>query len=149
MRRRLATLIADEGLEYGDRSHTYNSRLAQELAVWGDEVGVTDALHDGLFRAYFVDALNLAETDVLVDVARTVDLDAREARAVIEDRRYRSAVDAHWDRARRAGVTGVPSFVADGLGLVGAQPYETLEELMSRVGVGRRDSQAGGAEPER
>jgi len=149
MRRRLATLIADEGLEYGDRSHTYNSRLAQELAVWGDEVGVTDALHDGLFRAYFVNALNLAETDVLVDVARTVDLDAREARAVIEDRRFRSAVDAHWDRARRAGVTGVPSFVADGFVVVGAQPYETLEELMSRVGVGRRDSQAEGAEPER
>lgn len=127
--------MAEEGLEYGDRTHTYNSRLAQELAVWGDEAGVTDALHDALYRAYFVDARNLALTDVLVDVAVTVGLDPDEARQVIEHRRYRSVIDTHWDRARNMGVTGVPTFVADGSAVVGAQPYEALEALMSRIGV--------------
>ena len=48
MKRRFGALMAEEGLEYGERTHTYNSRLAQELAVWGDEAGVTDALHDAL-----------------------------------------------------------------------------------------------------
>ena len=127
--------MAEEGLEYGDRTHTYNSRLAQELAVWGDEAGVTDALHDALYRAYFVDARNLALTDVLVDAAVTVGLDPDEARQVIEHRRYRSVIDTHWDRARNMGVTGVPTFVADGSAVVGAQPYEALEALMSRIGV--------------
>ena len=130
--------MEEEGLEYGDRTHTYNSRLAQELAVWGDEAGVTDALHDALFRAYFVEARNLADVDVLVDVARAANLDAAEARAVIEDRRYRSAIDAQWEQARSVGVTGVPTFVAEGFGVVGAQPFETLESLMSRVGVVKR-----------
>ena len=133
--------MAEEGLEYGDRTHTYNSRLAQELAVWGDEAGVSDALHDALFRAYFVNARNIADTEVLVDVARAVDLDATEARAVIEDRRYQGAVDAHWDRARTAGVTGVPTFIAEGFGVVGAQPYEALEALLSRVGVVKEPSE--------
>ncbi len=137
MKSRLGALMAAEGLPYGDRTHTYNSRLAQELAVWGDEVGVTDALHDALFRAYFVDARNLASTDVLVDVAGTVGLDPTEAHQAMDDRRYRSTVDAHWDRAKSAGVTGVPTFVADGFGVVGAQPYEALEALMSRVGVAK------------
>ena len=137
MKRRLVAFMAEEGLEYGDRTHTYNSRLAQELAVWGDEAGVTDALHDALFRAYFVGARNIADTDVLVDVARAVDLDATEARTVIEDRRYQSAVDAHWDQARSVGVTGVPTFIAEGFGVVGAQPYEALEALMSRAGVAK------------
>ncbi len=127
--------MAEEGLEYGDRTHTYNSRLAQELAVWGDEAGVTDALHDALYRAYFVDARNLALTDVLVDVAVTVGLDPGAARQVIEHRRYRSVIETHWDRARNMGVTGVPTFVADGSAVVGAQPYEALEALMSRIGV--------------
>lgn len=135
MKRRMGELMAEEGLEYGDRTHTYNSRLAQELAVWGDEAGVTDALHDALYRAYFVDARNLALTDVLVDVAVTVGLDPDEARQVIEHRRYRSVIDTHWDRARNMGVTGVPTFVADGSAVVGAQPYEALEALMSRIGV--------------
>ena len=132
--------MAREGLEYGDRSHTYNSRLAQELAISGDEAGVTDALHDALFRAYFVDARNLALTDVLVDVAREAGLDPSETRRAIESRRNRSAVDAHWRRARSVGVTGVPTFIADGFSVVGAQPYEALEELMSRVGVAKRTS---------
>ena len=35
------------------------------------------------------------------------------------------------------GVTGVPTFVADGFGVVGAQPYEALEALMARVGVAK------------
>ncbi len=130
--------MEQEGLEYGDRTHTYNSRLAQELAVWGDEAGVTDALHDTLFQAYFVEARNLADVDVLVDVARAANLDAAEARAVIEDRRYRSAIDAQWEQARSVGVTGVPTFMVEGVGAVGAHPFETLEALMSRVGVVKR-----------
>lgn len=138
MKRRLVAFMVEEGLEYGDRTHTYNSRLAQELAVWGDEAGVTDTLHDALFRAYFVDARNISDIDVLVDVASAADLDGTEARAVIEDRRYRGVVDAQWDQARSVGVTGVPTFAVEGFGVVGAQPYETLEALMSRVGVAKR-----------
>ena len=139
--------MANEGLEYGDRTHTYNSRFAQELAVWGDEIGVTDALHDALFHAYFVDSRNLAETDVLVDLARSVALDPNEARRVIEDRRYRSAVDAQWDRASSVGVTSVPTFIAEGFAVVGAQPYEVLEGLMSRAGSHKRGPQPQVPEP--
>ena len=62
----------------------------------------------------------------MVEVADSVGLDANEARSVLEDRRYQSAVDAHWVRARSVGVTGVPTFVADGFSVVGAQPYEAL-----------------------
>ena len=138
MHARLAELMALEGLPYGDRSHTYNSRLAQELALWGDGLGATERLHDALFRAYFVEGLNLAEVEVLVDAARSSGLDPQEARAVIEERRLADGVDAHWNMARRLGVTGVPTFVASGFGVVGAQPYEALEALMARVGVSRQ-----------
>ena len=127
MKRRFGALMAEEGLEYGERTHTYNSRLAQELAVWGDEAGVTDALHDALFRAYFVEARNLALTDVVVDVAATVGLDAAEACQAMEERRYRSIVDAHWERARNMGVTGVPTYIANRQ--FAAQGAETSEKL--------------------
>ena len=90
----------------------------------------------GLWRR----AVDLALTDVLVDVARAVGLDPSETRRAIESRRNRTAVDAHWRRARSVGVTGVPTVLADGFGVVGAQPYEALEQLMSRVGVPKRTS---------
>jgi predicted DsbA family dithiol-disulfide isomerase len=138
MKGRLIELMAGEGLHYGDRTHTFNSRLAQELAVWPDGLGATDLLHDALFRAYFVDGLNLADPDVLVAAATSSGLDSREARGVLEERRFAEMIDADWDAARQAGVTGVPTVIAAGLGVVGAQPYEVLESLMKRVGIRRR-----------
>ena len=138
MRSRLVGLMDDEGLEYGDRTHTYNSRLAQELAVWGDEESVTDALHDALYRAYFVDARNLAETDVLVAVAESVGLDGARARAVVEERTRQETIDDHWSRAMEMDVRGVPTFVSEGFGVVGAQPYEALEDLVTKAGAVRR-----------
>lgn len=134
----LVRLMEEDGVEYGDRTHTYNSRLAQELAVWGDEEGVTDAMHEALFRAYFADNRNLAETDVLVDVAASVGLDPDRARSIVEDRVYRQAVDDQWQRAGDLGVSGVPTCVSEGFGVVGAQPYEALVDLANRAGAVKR-----------
>jgi predicted DsbA family dithiol-disulfide isomerase len=133
MQRRLRALMASEGLTYGERTRTYNSRLAQELAVAADEVGATDAMHDALFHAYFIEARNLASPEVLWDIGSSVGLDAALTRSVIEDRINQDAVDAHWSRARAMGITGVPTFVAGGFGVVGAQPYEMLERLVERA----------------
>ena len=141
MRSRLVALMDEEGLDYGDRTYTYNSRLAQELAVWGDEEGVTDALHDALYLAYFVDVRNLAETDVLVDVAESAGLDGVRARAVVEDRTNRETIDEHWRRATDMSVRGVPTFLSEGIGVVGAQPYEALEDLVSRAGAVKRGAE--------
>ncbi len=143
MKVRLNELMAAEGLEYGERTHTYNSRLAQELAVWADRLGATNLLHDALFHAYFVDGLNLADPDVLIGAATSSGLDPREARAVLDERRFAGIIDADWNAARQAGVKGVPTFVAAGVGVVGAQPYEVLESLMVRVGARRRVNGVG------
>ena len=127
-----------EGLPYGRRTHTYNSRLAQELGKWADTVEDGEALHDGLYRAYFVDARNIGDAEVLLDVAEKSGLPAAEARAVLEERTFRDAVDRDWEKSRQYGVTGVPTYVAGGYGMVGAQPYEALERLVQQAGVRKR-----------
>ena len=132
---RLTEFMRLEGLPYGNRTHTYNSRLAQELAVWADGEGATDEMHDALFRAYFVDNGNLADTEVLVSAAAAAGLDPDAARIVAAERRYSDKIDEHWRMARGMGVTGVPTFISSGYGVVGAQPYEVLESLMSRAGA--------------
>ena len=124
-----------EGLLYGRRTHAYNSRLAQELATWADTLVGDGAIHDAIFRAYFVDARNIGDADILVEVAEAAGLPADEARNVIAERRFKDAVDADWAKSRQFGVTGVPTFVAEGSGVVGAQPYEMLVQLMEAVGA--------------
>jgi predicted DsbA family dithiol-disulfide isomerase len=135
---RMKTLMDAEGLPYGRRTHTYNSRLAQELGKWADTQPGGEAIHDKLYQAYFVESRNIGDIDLLVEIAASVGLPAGEARAVLEERRFSEEVDADWEKSHRYGVTGVPTFVADRHGVVGAQPYEVLEQLVEKAGAPRR-----------
>lgn len=127
-----------EGLPYGRRTHTYNSRLAQELGHWADTLDDGEKLHDALYRAYFVDSKNIGDVDVLLEVVDSVGLSVEDARDVLENRTFQQAVDADWQKSQQYGVTGVPTYVAGGYGVVGAQPYEALEQLMKQVGAEKR-----------
>ena len=120
----LRTLLAAEGLQFNSRTHTYNSRLAQELAK------AFDSLRDALYKAYFEDSRNIGDVEVLVDVATANGIPEEDARRVLTERTHKAAVDADWALARQFGITGVPSFIAGGNKLVGAHPYETLERLI-------------------
>ena len=135
---RMKGLMDAEGLPYGRRTHSYNSRLAQELGKWADTQPGGAALHDALYRAYFVEARNIGDPEILVEIAASVGLPAEEARAVLAERRFKDAVDADWAKSHQYGVTGVPTFVADRYGVVGAQPYEVLEQLVEKAGAARR-----------
>jgi len=133
MQAQMRARMTAEGLPYGNRSMTFNSRLAQELGKWADGQPGGEAIHDALFKAYFVDGKNIGDAEVLVELARSVGLAADQAREVVEKRSYRAAIDADWAKSREYGVTGVPTFVAGAQGVVGAQPYEALEQLVRQA----------------
>jgi predicted DsbA family dithiol-disulfide isomerase len=140
MHARMKGLMDLEGLAYNQRTHTYNSRLAQELAKWADSQAGFGKIHDALYRAYFVDGRNLGDVEVLVDIAKGVGLPEDQAREVLTQRTFKDAVDADWEKARRSGITGVPSFVAGGrTKVVGAQPYDLLAEQLRAAGAQRRE----------
>jgi predicted DsbA family dithiol-disulfide isomerase len=122
-----------EGLPYGERTMTYNSRVAQELGKWADTQPGGEALHDALFRAYFVEARDISKPAVLLEIAERVGLPVEAAREVVEKRTFKDAVDADWKLSREYGITGVPTFVAGRFGVVGAQPYEALERLVAKA----------------
>lgn len=127
---RLQRVAAQEGLPWGKREKTFNSRRAQELGKWAESKGAGDRFHAAVFRTYFVEGCNIAQTDVLVDLALSLDLPGPEAEQVLADRSFRDAVDADWERARTLGITAVPTFVMDARAVVGAQPYDVLADLM-------------------
>ena len=133
MYQRMKGLMDAEGLPYGRRTHTYNSRLAQEVGKWADTQPGGEAIHDAMFRAYFVEARNIGDPAALLEIVKEVGLSVDGAREVIEKRTFKDAVDQDWALSRQLGVTGVPTFVAGGYGVVGAQPYETLERLVEKA----------------
>ena len=136
----MKSLMADEGLPYGERSHTYNSRLAQEIGAWADTQEDGETLHDALYKAYFVAAKNISNPNVLLKLVEATNLSVEGARKVIEERSFKDVIDGDWRKSRQYGVTGVPTFVAAGHGVVGAQPYEALEKFLESVGATVRKS---------
>ena len=68
--------------------------------------------------------------EVLAELAAKAGLDPDEANQAVESGAYAPMVDADWELARSLGVTAVPTFVAGGRGLVGAQPYPELKRLV-------------------
>jgi predicted DsbA family dithiol-disulfide isomerase len=112
--------------------------LAQELAKWAEEKGKGEEFHDAVFRAYFVDGINIAKIEELVSLAKRVGLLEQEAKKVLEGRTHRKAVDSDWKKSHQSGITAVPTFVINQRAVVGAQPYEVLEHFLEENKIKRK-----------
>jgi predicted DsbA family dithiol-disulfide isomerase len=134
----LKETAAQLGLPFGERTKTYNSRLAQELGLWAEDLGSGDRFHKAAFKAYFADGENLADRQVLLNLAESAALPLDEAVLVLETRSYADRVNAHWQESRQLGVNAVPTFVIGLNRSVGAQSYQALAELVQMAGVTRR-----------
>jgi predicted DsbA family dithiol-disulfide isomerase len=135
---RLKKVAAELGLPWGRRTRTYNSRRAQELGKWAEALGQGDEFHLAVFKAYFADGRNIAELPVLKEIAATIGLDSRMAEQALTERTFKEAVDSDWEYARTCGITAVPTFMVDGRKVIGAQPYQALQDLVSAAGGHRR-----------
>ena len=126
------------GLPLGERKKTYNSRLAQELAKWAELKGKADPFHEAVFRAYFVDGINIGIANELVGLAKSVGLPEKEARSILELRTFKDAVDSDWLRSHNLGVRAVPTFFIEDRVLVGFPSYELLEQFLEASSAKRK-----------
>ena len=139
VRDHLSRVAAELGLPFGTREKTYNSRLAQELGKLAEKQGFGERFHMAAFKAYFADGLNIGLESALMELGISVGLSADLVRDALERRTFKDAVDRDWNRSHEMGVTAVPTFMMNGLSLVGAQPYEKIVQLMEANGVGKRN----------
>ena len=135
---RMKELMILENLPYKNRTHTYNSRLAQEIGAWAQSIDNETSIHDNFFEAYFVQGLNVGLESVILDVVSKSGLNPEEARKVIKNRLFMKNIDDDWNKSRNYGVTGVPTYVYQKQSMVGAQPHENLVEFLNHFGIPKR-----------
>ena len=99
--KRMKELMVNEGLPYNNRSHTYNSRLAQEIGIWAQTIDNETSIHDNFFEAYFVQGLNVGLESVILDVVSKSGLDTEEAKNVIKNRLFKKNVDEDWNKSKK------------------------------------------------
>jgi len=112
--------VADSlGLPFDERTHTYNSRRAQELGKWAEQQGAGEAFHQAVYHAYFAQGLNIAQPEILLGIVEELGLATQDAAEVLHQQIYAAAVDADWQRAQELGITAVPTAVYEKRKLVG------------------------------
>ncbi|WP_432817438.1 DsbA family oxidoreductase [Sulfitobacter sp. JB4-11] len=111
---------------------TPNTLDAHRLIHWAGIEGRQTAAVAALFHAYFVDARDIGDAEVLADIADGIEMDAAVVTRLLgtdmdaEDIRTR---DAH---SRKMGVNSVPTFIVAGQHAVpGAQPPELWAKVIA------------------
>jgi predicted DsbA family dithiol-disulfide isomerase len=91
-------------------------------------------LKHALLQAYFTEALNVADPEVLVAKAAAVGLDPVEARAVLDSGRYAEDVRNDERMWQGAGINSVPAIIVNKAYLIsGGQPPEVFEQSLREI----------------
>jgi predicted DsbA family dithiol-disulfide isomerase len=129
----------DEGVEFAfDRMlRTPSTRRAHMLIAHAMQNGRGDQVVDRLFRAYFEDAQDVGDPDILVEIAVASGLDREAARAALTSDDLRTDVAAIEQRASDMGIQGVPFFIIDeSWAMSGAQPTaQWVAALQQKLGL--------------
>ena len=121
-------------IDFEGMKRTPNTLNAHRLIHWAGIEGKQTAAVSALFKAYFVDARDIGDPEVLADIADTVDMDASVVLRLLgtdADREDIAARDAH---SRSMGVNSVPTFiVAQQHAVPGAQPPELWARVIAEL----------------
>lgn len=89
---------------------------------------------EAFLHAYFLDGVDLTQTENLVAIAAAAGLDRTQAQQCLADPKSRLAVEQEDQRARAIGVQGVPFFIFNGkVAVSGAQGAQALLDAMRQA----------------
>lgn len=121
-------------IDFEGMQRTPNTLDAHRLIHWAGIEGRQTAAVSALFKAYFVDARDIGDAEVLADIADSIEMDAAivarllKSDADIDDIRQR---DTH---SRQMGINSVPTFiVANKHAVPGAQPPELWAKVIAEL----------------
>jgi predicted DsbA family dithiol-disulfide isomerase len=121
-------------INFEDMKRTPNTLNAHRMIHWAGIEGRQTAAVSSLFKAYFVEARDIGDSEVLADIADSIGMDASlvarllETDADAQDIRDR---DAH---SRGMGINSVPTFIVAGQHAVpGAQSPELWKQVLAEL----------------
>ncbi|MBU6489104.1 MAG: DsbA family oxidoreductase [Burkholderiales bacterium] len=125
---------AEVGFRFGERKRVYNTFDAHRLLHWAKSEGKQVALKLALLQAYHTDGKDPSDRTVLIDVARSVGLDAGKARDILESGQFADEVRAEEQEYQAMAIHSVPAIIFNGRYLLsGGQPAEVFEQAIRQI----------------
>ncbi len=131
-----ATVGWDFNFAIAKRANTFDAHrlLAYALEVGGSSV--QGHVKNELLRAYFTDGRNVGDVDELVAIASACGLNASAVAEMLASGELVQRTRDEMDRAVELGISAVPSFVFNGVGVLpGAQEPEQFLRILRRLGT--------------
>jgi predicted DsbA family dithiol-disulfide isomerase len=134
----VAALARAEGLGFDSERPIGNTFDLHRVIHLGRAKGVQRELLTAVNEAYFAQARQVFDHDVLVDVAAGAGLDPAAVREVLDGDAWADEARKDEAEAQQIGISGVPFFVLDmRLGVSGAQPTELFARALDQAWEGR------------
>jgi predicted DsbA family dithiol-disulfide isomerase len=137
---RLATsqvtqMASKAGLHYNlDKAVVANTMDAHRLIQLAKKENKDNQAEEELFKAHFTDGKNIADKNVLLEIAQKIGIDQTLAEEVISTDTFRQNVVSDQQEAQHIGVRGVPFFVINRKYAVsGAQPPEAFLQTLQKT----------------
>ncbi|MBF2758954.1 MAG: DsbA family oxidoreductase [Ectothiorhodospiraceae bacterium AqS1] len=147
---RVMTQGAKESLPFDFKSiaRTPNTVDSHRLVRWasGQPLG-QEPMVEALFDAYFAKGQDIGDRDTLVRIASEAGYDGSAALHLLQSEAMRGEVADEDNKARSAGISGVPCFVLDGkVAVPGAVEPEDFLRIFQRYGIGEGEIAAESAD---
>ncbi|WP_109311780.1 DsbA family oxidoreductase [Ruegeria sp. AU67] len=121
-------------IDFEGMERTPNTLDAHRLIHWAGIEGKQNAVVDALFDAYFVQARDIGDHEVLADIADNAGMDAAVVLKLLKSDADREDINNRDSHSRQMGISSVPTFiVANQHAVPGAQPPEMWEKVIAEI----------------
>jgi 2-hydroxychromene-2-carboxylate isomerase len=125
------------GVEYRPPSKfPIATQAPARIVLWllGRDAALAVRVAKALYRAYFVDDVDISDPDRAAAIAATQGADAAAARAAVDDPAVKDALKAEVAGALARGVFGSPFVIADGEPFWGVDRFDQLDRWLAAGG---------------
>ena len=113
---------------------TPNTLDAHRLIHWSNIEGIQHRVISALFKAYFQEGKDIGNRKILIEVATMSGLKAELTDRLLSSDQDKELIRSIDQKARKAGITGVPMFILDGTYAVsGAQQKDFWETVFQEI----------------
>jgi predicted DsbA family dithiol-disulfide isomerase len=130
----LVTTAAKAGvsIDFSKRSHYYPTRNAHLLMLWAEKFNKQSELNECLIKAYFKSGLDISNLTVLLNIAKELGLNRREANAALVSTELKQALDTKIKRYKAFNISSIPAFIFNESTLIsGSNSVQYFENILS------------------
>ncbi len=137
MNNKLKVQGAELGIEFNfEQAQVSNSRKAHMLIHIAQKQGKANEFKEKLFHSYFTLGENVEDEEILIRLAKEVNIDLSEYTNPFDDSKIKEEVQLDQYQAQQVGARGVPFFVFnEAYSLSGAHGQDTILKVLETVKI--------------